>query len=98
MLELGPSGPQLHKDLARAITENDVDAVFACGPLMRGLYDSLPSALRGAYAGQASGLEPLVLDAIRAGDVVTVKGSLGSRMGPIVKAIVARFPSVPADE
>ncbi len=98
MLELGPSGPALHEGLADAVLANGVDKVFACGPLMRGLYDGLPSAIRGAYAGQASGLEPLVLDAIRAGDVVTVKGSLGSRMGPIVKAIVARFPAVPADE
>jgi UDP-N-acetylmuramoyl-tripeptide--D-alanyl-D-alanine ligase len=98
MLELGPSGPALHEGLAEAVLANGVDKVFACGPLMRGLYDGLPSAIRGAYAGQASGLEPLVLDAIRGGDVVTVKGSLGSRMGPIVKAIAARFPAVPADE
>jgi len=98
MLELGPSGPALHEGLTEAVLANGVDKVFACGPLMRGLYDGLPSAIRGAYAGQASGLEPLVLDAIRAGDVVTVKGSLGSRMGPIVKAILARFPAVPADE
>jgi UDP-N-acetylmuramoyl-tripeptide--D-alanyl-D-alanine ligase len=98
MLELGPSGPALHEGLAEAVLANGVDKVFACGPLMRGLYDGLPSTARGAYAGQASGLEPLVLDAIRAGDVVTVKGSLGSRMGPIVKAIAARFPAVPADE
>jgi len=98
MLELGPSGPDLHKGLAEAVSTNGVDKVFACGPLMRGLYDSLPSVVRGAYAAQASGLEPLVLDAIRAGDVITVKGSLGSRMGPIVKAIMARFPTMPTDE
>ena len=98
MLELGPTGPELHKGLTETILANGVDAVFACGPLMRGLYDSLPSTLRGAYAAQASGLEPLVLDAIRAGDVVTVKGSLGSRMGPIVKAVVARFPAVSAQD
>ncbi|KPH78970.1 UDP-N-acetylmuramoylalanyl-D-glutamyl-2,6-diaminopimelate--D-alanyl-D-alanine ligase [Bosea vaviloviae] len=98
MLELGPTGPELHKGLIEAIIANGVDTVFACGPLMRGLYDGLPSTLRGAYAAQASGLEPLVLDAIRAGDVVTVKGSLGSRMGPIVKAVVARFPAVPAQD
>jgi UDP-N-acetylmuramoyl-tripeptide--D-alanyl-D-alanine ligase len=72
--------------------------VFACGPLMRGLYDGLPSTLRGAYAAQASGLEPLVLDAIRAGDVVMVKGSLGSRMGPFVKAVAARFPAASAED
>ncbi|MDU0340913.1 UDP-N-acetylmuramoylalanyl-D-glutamyl-2,6-diaminopimelate--D-alanyl-D-alanine ligase [Bosea rubneri] len=98
MLELGESGPALHKGLAEAVTGNGVDLVFACGPLMRSLYDALPSRQRGAYAAQASGLEPLVLDALRAGDVVTVKGSLGSRMGSIVKAMTARFPVVTADD
>ena len=98
LLELGPAGPDLHKALASVVEANRIDKVFACGPLMRGLYDGLPSALRGAYASQSSGLEPLVLDAIRPGDVVTVKGSLSSKMGPIVKAIQARFPAAPAED
>jgi UDP-N-acetylmuramoyl-tripeptide--D-alanyl-D-alanine ligase len=29
---------------------------------------------------------------LRAGDAVMVKGSLGSRMGPIVAALKARYP------
>jgi UDP-N-acetylmuramoyl-tripeptide--D-alanyl-D-alanine ligase len=33
-----------------------------------------------------------VLDTLRNGDVVMVKGSLGSKMGPIVKALERRFP------
>ncbi|SIQ27255.1 UDP-N-acetylmuramoylalanyl-D-glutamyl-2,6-diaminopimelate--D-alanyl-D-alanine ligase [Bosea sp. TND4EK4] len=98
MLELGPSGGDLHKGLGEPLATNAIDKVFACGPLMKGLYESLPSAMRGAYANDAGALEPLVLDAVRAGDVVTVKGSLGSRMGPIVKALIARFPAVPAED
>ncbi|PZR84148.1 MAG: UDP-N-acetylmuramoylalanyl-D-glutamyl-2,6-diaminopimelate--D-alanyl-D-alanine ligase [Stutzerimonas stutzeri] len=98
MLELGETAPELHKGLADAVTGNGIDLVFACGPLMRSLYDALPSHRRGAYAAQASSLEPYVLDAVRAGDVVTVKGSLGTRMGPIVKAMTARFPVVQADD
>jgi UDP-N-acetylmuramoyl-tripeptide--D-alanyl-D-alanine ligase len=98
MLELGPTGPAMHADLARPVVDNGVDLVFACGPLMRNLYDALPSAHRGAYAASSQGLEALVIDALRAGDIVTVKGSLGSRMGPIVKAIVARFPPAANDE
>jgi UDP-N-acetylmuramoyl-tripeptide--D-alanyl-D-alanine ligase len=97
MLELGPQGPRMHADLAGPIDENKVDLAFVCGPLMRNLYDVLPAARRGAYAAASSGLEPLLLDALRAGDVVTVKGSLGSRMGPLVKAMTARFPPVSAD-
>jgi UDP-N-acetylmuramoyl-tripeptide--D-alanyl-D-alanine ligase len=98
MLELGPTGPELHRGLAEPLIANTIDKVFTCGPLMKGLHESLPSAMRGAYAASASELEPLVLDAIRGGDTVTVKGSLGTRMGPIVKAILARFPAVPAED
>jgi UDP-N-acetylmuramoyl-tripeptide--D-alanyl-D-alanine ligase len=98
MLELGPTGQELHTGLAESILANGVHRVFVCGPLMRGLYDALPSHLRGACATTSAGLEALVLDDIHAGDVVTVKGSLGSKMGPVVKAIVGRFPSTLADD
>lgn len=97
MRELGPTGQALHDGLAEPLTGNGIDLVLACGPLMKGLYERLPSALRGGYAAQSDELEPLVLDVIRAGDVITVKGSLGTRMGPIVKAIQARFPAMPTD-
>jgi len=43
-------------------------------------------------------LEPSVLDAIRDGDAVMVKGSLGSKMGPIVKALERQFPKQSALE
>lgn len=98
MLELGTTGQALHTGLAETILTNDVHRVFACGPLMRGLYDSLPSPLRGAYAPTAASLEAHVLNDIHAADVVTVKGSLGSKMGPIVKAIIARFPAAMSDD
>ena len=97
MLELGPSGPQMHAQLLPAIEANGVDLVFAAGPLMRNLYDALPAGRRGAYAATSAGLEALVLDALRAGDVVTIKGSLGSKMGPLVKAMTTRFPPVAVD-
>jgi UDP-N-acetylmuramoyl-tripeptide--D-alanyl-D-alanine ligase len=97
MLELGPSGPEMHAELVDAIEANGIDLVFSAGPLMRNLYDALPSARRGAYAASATGLTALVLDALRAGDVVTVKGSLGSKMGPIVTAMTARFPPATTD-
>lgn len=94
MLELGPTGPELHAALAEAIEQNDIHQVFACGPLMRHLWDTLPESRRGAYAGQSADLEAKVLNALRPDDVVTVKGSLGSKMGPVVKAIINRFPKV----
>jgi UDP-N-acetylmuramoyl-tripeptide--D-alanyl-D-alanine ligase len=92
MLELGAQGPDLHRGLATAIGAAKVDLVFCAGPLMRHLWEALPSAARGGYAESAAALEPNVLGALRAGDAVMVKGSLGSRMGPIVKALERRFP------
>jgi UDP-N-acetylmuramoyl-tripeptide--D-alanyl-D-alanine ligase len=95
MLELGPQGAALHGELAEAVRGNAVDLVFCCGPLMQALWEALPSERRGGYAESAEALEPQVLSAVRAGDAVMVKGSLGSRMGPIVKALVVRFRSSP---
>jgi UDP-N-acetylmuramoyl-tripeptide--D-alanyl-D-alanine ligase len=92
MLELGPQGGALHRDLVDPVQGNQIDLVFCCGPLMRQLWDALSSAKRGGYAEDARALEPLVLAAIRAGDVMMVKGSLGSRMKPIVSALEKRFP------
>ena len=40
----------------------------------------------------------MVVEAVRAGDAVMVKGSLGSKMGPIVKALERRFPRQAAPE
>jgi UDP-N-acetylmuramoyl-tripeptide--D-alanyl-D-alanine ligase len=39
------------------------------------------------HAGESAALLPRVLDAVKGGDVVLVKGSLGSRMAPIVDAL-----------
>jgi UDP-N-acetylmuramoyl-tripeptide--D-alanyl-D-alanine ligase len=92
MLELGPDGPALHRALAKSVIANAVDLVFCCGPLMRALWEALPASRRGGYAEDSAALEAQVLPAIRAGDVVMVKGSLGSRMAPIVKALQRNYP------
>ena len=92
MLELGPTGAQLHGAIAEAVEAAGIDLVFCSGPLMRALWEALPSRVRGGYAETAAGLETAVLDAIRAGDAVMVKGSLGSKMGPIVRALERKFP------
>jgi UDP-N-acetylmuramoyl-tripeptide--D-alanyl-D-alanine ligase len=52
----------------------------------------LPSEKRGAYATTAAELQPAVLESIQSGDAVMIKGSLGSKMGPIVTALKSRYP------
>jgi UDP-N-acetylmuramoyl-tripeptide--D-alanyl-D-alanine ligase len=88
MLELGPDSAKLHAGLAEAIMAAKVDQVFTCGQYMARLYDALPPALRGAHAPNSEALVPLIRAAVRAGDVVVVKGSLGSRMGRVVDALL----------
>jgi UDP-N-acetylmuramoyl-tripeptide--D-alanyl-D-alanine ligase len=91
MLELGSQGAALHRELA-ATAAQSADLVFCSGPLMKALWDALPAAHRGGYAETAAALEASVLDAVAAGDAVMVKGSFGSKMGPIVKALQRKFP------
>ncbi|WP_441276743.1 UDP-N-acetylmuramoylalanyl-D-glutamyl-2,6-diaminopimelate--D-alanyl-D-alanine ligase [Tardiphaga sp. 172_B4_N1_3] len=92
MLELGADGAKLHAGLLDAVQSNGIDLVFCCGPLMRNLWDALSTGKRGGYAGDAAALESQVLAVIRAGDAIMVKGSLGSKMKPIVSALEKRFP------
>lgn len=88
MRELGDSGPAEHAGLAPDIAAV-ADTVFTCGPLSLHAHDALPVALRGAHAPDSAALAPLVASALRAGDAVLVKGSLGSKMKIVVDAIIA---------
>ena len=92
MLELGSTSPALHRGLDEAIKANRIDLVYCCGPLMRNLWDALSTGKRGGYADSAAGLEAQAVAAIRAGDAIMVKGSLGSKMKTIVNALEKRFP------
>jgi UDP-N-acetylmuramoyl-tripeptide--D-alanyl-D-alanine ligase len=89
MRELGERGPELHAGLAPDVDAAAVDLVFAAGPLMRHLYDALPAKRRGLHQATSAELIAPLKAALRPGDVVLVKGSLGSRMGPIVEALLA---------
>jgi UDP-N-acetylmuramoyl-tripeptide--D-alanyl-D-alanine ligase len=91
MLELGTQGAKLHQELAEVVDGAGVDVVFACGELMGSLYQALPAGRRGAYARTAEDLLPLLTAGVGPGDVIMVKGSLGSRMGPLVEALKRRF-------
>jgi len=74
-----------------------VDTLYAAGPLMAQLWEKLPAARRGAYGETAEAVREAVLSGIGPGDVVMVKGSLGSRMGPIAEAIRTRFAPAKKD-
>ncbi len=90
MLELGETAPALHAALAEPLVAAGVDLVFTAGESMACLRDALPAAMRARHAARSEDLVAPVVAAVRPGDVVMVKGSLGSRMAPIVAALKAR--------
>jgi len=89
MLELGPEEAALHAGLAEPILRHGVERVYAAGPRMAALWDSLPMERRGAYAPDADSLIPYLVAELRAGDIILIKGSNGSRMGRVVAALRA---------
>jgi UDP-N-acetylmuramoyl-tripeptide--D-alanyl-D-alanine ligase len=91
MLELGAEGPALHAALAADLEANGVDLLFGAGPLTAALYEAAPAALRAAHAERAEALREPLLNAMQAGDVVMIKGSNGSRMGPLAALLREHF-------
>jgi UDP-N-acetylmuramoyl-tripeptide--D-alanyl-D-alanine ligase len=91
MLELGAESAALHAALAPDLETRRVDLLFAAGSLSRALYDAVPASRRAHWAEHAEALQAPLFAALRAGDVVMIKASNGSRMGPLVAALRARF-------
>ncbi len=98
MLELGENAAALHEALKEPLTSSGIDLVLACGPLSKHLFNALPTSQRCCYAENSEGLEAGALKIIRAGDVVMVKGSNGSKMGRIVSALKANYTEMQNDE
>jgi UDP-N-acetylmuramoyl-tripeptide--D-alanyl-D-alanine ligase len=90
MLEMGDGGAAHHAALADDIEKAHVDLVFANGPQMRALWDKLPASRRGAHGAASADIAQKIIEALRPGDVVLVKGSLGSKMAVIIDALKAR--------
>lgn len=89
MLELGQDSGKLHAELALPLKAANVDLVYTCGKHMKKLYEQLPVNQRGEHKDNSEELAQIVPDVLIPGDVVMVKGSLGSKMGLVVEALRA---------
>jgi UDP-N-acetylmuramoyl-tripeptide--D-alanyl-D-alanine ligase len=89
MRELGDGADAYHAGLADAVSASGAAQVFLCGPHMKVLWEKLAPSQRGVHRPDSAALAPEVAAALRPGDVIAVKGSLGSKMKIVVDAILA---------
>jgi UDP-N-acetylmuramoyl-tripeptide--D-alanyl-D-alanine ligase len=95
MLELGPAGPDLHRQTGERIG-GSLQVLAAAGPLAAhfvegarraGMKDDATATFSDSAAAAAAA--PRL---VRPGDAVLVKGSRGARMEAVVDALLAAFP------
>jgi UDP-N-acetylmuramoyl-tripeptide--D-alanyl-D-alanine ligase len=92
MRELGPEAPRLHRELGRLAAQAGVERLFVCGERAAdvaagALAAGMPAAA--VAAGSRDEIRAAVLDALRPGDWVLVKGSRAMGMEAIVRALTA---------
>lgn len=97
MLELGPSGPRLHREAGAALGPR-VDVLLGVGKLAGEILlgaSSLPSQAKRVFE-TSDDLASNIASLVQSRDAVLVKGSRGVRMERVVEALVAAHPGVPA--
>jgi len=89
MRELGDAAAEAHAGLRDAVVEAKPDRVFLVGPEMTALRRVLPAGMVAAHGDRSEDIAEAIAASLGPGDVVLVKGSLGTNMKPIVQAIEA---------
>ncbi|MEZ5835914.1 MAG: UDP-N-acetylmuramoyl-tripeptide--D-alanyl-D-alanine ligase [Geminicoccaceae bacterium] len=87
MLELGAHSARMHAELGDALDDADVDLLLLAGPMMAHLGEAVGTKREWHHATGSRELAAGLGAWLRAGDVVLVKGSLGSGMQCVVDAI-----------
>jgi len=87
MLELGPTGPDLHASLADLPAIDVIDLVCTSGPLMAHLDAALPPAKRGPHTDTARDMAHILPGLLWPGDIVLIKSSKGSKLSLAVDVL-----------
>ncbi|MBL8686337.1 MAG: UDP-N-acetylmuramoyl-tripeptide--D-alanyl-D-alanine ligase [Alphaproteobacteria bacterium] len=87
MLELGSEAAKLHMELSQAVIQNKIDLVFTCGSFMQHLFKNLPKKIQGTHFANSALLADKIESVLDDGDIIMIKGSLGSQMKLIINKL-----------
>ena len=87
MLELGPNAICFHENLSATIDKYDIDLVFACGNLSKYLFDNLSERKKGIWQENSHKLAENILNEVKEGDCILVKGSHSMNMDYIIDTL-----------
>lgn len=91
MLELGPTGPERHREVGQEIDGADFDEIVGVGELAAELVAGARDAgVKTRYFGTASEAAEAASSSLRAGDLVLVKGSRGVALEQVVAALLVQ--------
>lgn len=92
MLELGAHSTGFHAGLSETLAATKPDLVLLVGPEMRALKDAVPKSIEVTHRETVDELQPLLLDLVKASDVVMVKSSNGIGSSRLVDALIQKYP------
>ncbi|HEX4297811.1 MAG TPA: UDP-N-acetylmuramoyl-tripeptide--D-alanyl-D-alanine ligase [Devosia sp.] len=91
MLELGPSGAELHKSLKDSVLATGATRIFLIGTAIESLAEALGPERVTDRARHVDSILEDILQSLALGDAVMVKGSKGVRLALLVDKIKQRF-------
>jgi len=102
MLELGQTGPQLHREAGRQIAQLGIDMLLA----VRGLANEIVAGAReggmssdaAVYVETPAEAAAILIREVRQGDSILVKGSRGVRTEIVVERMKREFEMLPGSE
>lgn len=94
MYELGADEIALHAELSTPIVEADIARIIMTGECMRALRGALPQTRRAAWVNNADEAYYALLNEIKEGDVVMIKGSNATGLGALSRRLKKEFSDV----
>jgi len=100
MLELGPEADALHSEAGREIAKAGIDVLWGVRGLARQIVAGASQAglEQTAFFDDSEAAAKALIEEVKEGDLVLVKGSRGVATDKIVSALRQRFPVADADE